>query len=111
MGVNIGKKVFIGLDCYIDDTFAELITIEDRVIISFSVTVVTHDKLNLTLSPITIKEGSFIGTGAIILPGVTIGERAIVGAGAVVTKDVPPDTTVAGIPARQIKKASKAKGC
>ena len=51
-----------------------------------------------------IKRGAWIGAGAIILPNVTIGERAVVGAGAVVTKDVPPYTVVAGVPAKEIKK-------
>lgn len=46
--------------------------------------------------------GATIGTGANVLPGVTVGEGAFVGAGAVVTRDVAPDTTVAGVPARPI---------
>ncbi|MCW7079146.1 MAG: hypothetical protein OCU16_06440 [Candidatus Methanospirare jalkutatii] len=53
---------------------------------------------------VRIKHDAWIGTGAIILPNVTIGEFSIIGAGAVVTKDVPPYTVVAGIPARIIKK-------
>jgi len=55
---------------------------------------------------VVIKRGAWIGAGAIILPNVTIGERAVVGAGAVVTRDVPPYTVVAGVPAREIKKLS-----
>jgi acetyltransferase-like isoleucine patch superfamily enzyme len=43
-----------------------------------------------------------IGTGAVILNGVHIGDRAKIGAGAVVTRDVAPDTTVVGIPARPV---------
>jgi acetyltransferase-like isoleucine patch superfamily enzyme len=45
-----------------------------------------------------------IGSGAVILPGITIGENAVIGAGAVVTKDVPPNTVVAGCPARVLRK-------
>ena len=46
----------------------------------------------------------WLGAGAIILPGVTVGENSIVAAGAVVTKDVPSNTIVGGVPARFIKK-------
>lgn len=54
-------------------------------------------------SPIEIGEDVWIGLGASILKGVKIGEGAVVGAGSVVTKDVPPYTVVAGVPARKIK--------
>ena len=50
--------------------------------------------------PTLVKRGASIGTSTTILCGVTIGENAIVGAGSVVTKDVPPNTIVAGVPAR-----------
>lgn len=50
----------------------------------------------------TVKRGASIGAGAVILPGLTIGEFAMVGAGSVVTKDVPPNATVVGNPARPI---------
>lgn len=52
--------------------------------------------------PITIKDGAWIGAGAIVLPNVTVGRKAIVGAGAVVTRDVPDYAIVAGNPARMI---------
>ena len=53
--------------------------------------------------PVTIGDGVWIGTRAIILPGVTIGEGAVIGAGAVVTRDVPPRTIAAGNPARVLR--------
>jgi len=49
---------------------------------------------------ITIKDNCFIGARAIIMPGVTIGPNSVVGAGAVVTKNVPPNSVVAGVPAK-----------
>jgi len=101
IGVNIGNNVFIGMDCYLDDNFPELITIEDDVIVSLRVTIVVHDRVKFIVSPVTLKKGSFIGTGTIILPGVIIGEGAIVGAGSVVSNDVAPYSTVAGVPAKQ----------
>jgi maltose O-acetyltransferase len=55
---------------------------------------------------VRICEDAFVGAGAMILKGVTVGARAIVAAGAVVTRDVPPDTIVAGVPARIIKRAT-----
>jgi acetyltransferase-like isoleucine patch superfamily enzyme len=53
--------------------------------------------------PIVIKRNAWIGAGATILPGVTDGENAVVAAGAVVSKDVPANTVVGGIPAKILK--------
>ena len=107
MGMHIGKNVFIGPECYLDDTFPELIYIEDGVTISFRVTIAVHGECRKRgeskVSPVCIRKQAFIGTGAIILSGVEIGEKAIVGAGAVVTKDVPAGATVVGVPARELK--------
>ena len=102
MGIHIGKNVFIGPDCYLDDTFPELLYIDDDVIISFRVTIAVHGETRASsrVSPVIIGRKAFIGTGAIILPGIEVGEKAIVGAGAVVTKDVPSGKTVIGTSAR-----------
>ena len=104
MGIRIGKDVFIGPDCYLDDTFPELICIEDGAIISFRVTITVHGQIRSSsrVSPVVIGGKSFIGTGAIILPGVKIGEKAIVGAGAVVIKDIPNDVIAVGVPAKAL---------
>jgi acetyltransferase-like isoleucine patch superfamily enzyme len=106
LGCHISPDIqFIGLDTYIDDVFPELITIEAGVVISLRVTIVAHDDASHTVAPILIGRDSFIGTGAIILPGVTIGQGAVVAAGAVVHRDVPPNCTVGGVPARMLTSA------
>ena len=105
---RIGKNVFINHDC----TFLDMggITIEDDVMIGPKVCITTeghplnpHERKQLLVKPVIIKRNAWIGAGAIILPGVTIGENSIVAAGAVVSKDVPANTVVGGVPARVIK--------
>ena len=106
--ISIGKNVFINFDC----TFLALggITIEDNVLIGPKVSFITEShpldpeqRKGLIGKPIHIKKNAWIGANATILPGVTIGENAIVAAGAVVSKDVPDNTIVGGIPAKFIK--------
>jgi acetyltransferase-like isoleucine patch superfamily enzyme len=62
------------------------------------------NRKSLDLKSIHIGKNVWLGAGAIILPGVTVGENSIVAAGAVVTKDVPSNTIVGGVPAKFIKK-------
>jgi acetyltransferase-like isoleucine patch superfamily enzyme len=61
------------------------------------------DRRGMQYKPILIKRNAWIGAGATILPGVTIGENAIVAAGAVVSKNVPDNTVVGGVPAKEIR--------
>ena len=61
------------------------------------------DEQGISTNPVTIGNDIWIGANAVILPGVTIGDHSVVAAGAVVTKDVPPHTLVAGVPAKIIK--------
>jgi len=107
--IKIGKNVFINHAC----TFLDLggITIEDDVLIAPKVNLITEDHpLNpgerkiLVLKSILVKRNAWIGVNATILPGVTIGENSVVAAGALVTKDVPDNTVVVGIPAKVVKK-------
>ena len=56
-----------------------------------------------------IGDGAWIGANVTILPGVVIASGAVVGAGAVVTKDVPPDVVVAGVPAKVLRKLETAQ--
>jgi len=57
-------------------------------------------------APIVIEDDVWVGAAAVVLPGVTIGRGSIVGAGAVVTRDVPPDTIVGGVPGRLLRATS-----
>ncbi|RZM05179.1 MAG: sugar O-acetyltransferase [Pedobacter sp.] len=105
---KIGKNVFINFDCVFLDLGG--ITIEDQVQIAPKVSLLSEGhpadpNLRHALVPghIHIKRNAWIGAGATILKGVTIGENAVVAAGAVVSKDVPDNTIVAGIPAKIIK--------
>lgn len=60
------------------------------------------DEQGISTAPVTIGDDIWIGANAVVLPGVTIGDHSVVAAGAVVTKDVPPRSLVAGVPARII---------
>lgn len=105
---KIGKNVFINFDCVFLDLGG--ITIEDNVLIAPKVSLLSeghplspNDRQSLVPSHVHIKENAWIGVGATILPGVTIGENSVVAAGAVVSKDVPANTVVGGVPAKTIK--------
>lgn len=70
---------------------------------NFSDTNKRIDEQGVSTNPVTIEDDVWVGANAVILPGVTIGEHSVVAAGAVVTKDVPPHSLVAGVPAKVIK--------
>lgn len=108
--VKIGRKVVIQSNCLMMS--AGGITIEDEALIAANVQLISNnhdleDRMVITCKPVRICRRAWIGAGASILPGVTVGENAVVGAGSVVTKDVEPDTIVAGNPARVIRKISR----
>ena len=106
---RVGKNVFVNFGCTFLDQGG--ITLEDGVFIGPASKILTeahpeHPEIRHTLQtePVVIRRKAWIGAGAIILPGVTVGENAIVAAGAVVTKDVPDNTIVAGVPAKTLRR-------
>jgi len=116
--VEIQKNASIGKNCKISShTFiCEGVYIEDNVFVGHNVTFINdkhprsvnedgtmQSESNWEVIKTFVKKGASIGSSSTILCGLTIGENAIVGAGAVVTKDVPPNTIVAGVPAKVIK--------
>jgi len=116
--VEIQKGVKIGNRCKISSHsfLCEGVTLEDDVFIGHNVTF-TNDRFPRATSgngqlqteadwnclPTLVKRGASIGSGVTLLCGITIGENALIGAGSVVIRDVPPDTVVAGNPARTIR--------
>lgn len=104
-GYNIGKNVFIGMRCYLDDLEPHMLTIEDNVTISYGVFFACHGYGQQHM-PITIKKGAYVGMRSSIISGktgVTIGENAVVGACTLVNKDIPSGATAVGVPCRIIK--------
>lgn len=117
--VEIQKNAFIGKNCKISShTFiCEGVHIEDNVFVGHNVTFINDKHPRATnvdgsmqsdadwkVVETFIKKGASIGSSSTIMCGITIGENSIVGAGAVVTKDVPPNSIAAGVPAKVIRK-------
>lgn len=110
--ITVGKHVFLNMGCKFQDQGG--IFIGDETLIGHNVVLATlnhamepEDRATMIPAPIHIGMRVWIGSNATVLPGVTIGDGAIVGAGAVVTKDVPGNTVVGGVPARVLRKIGK----
>jgi maltose O-acetyltransferase len=108
--LHIGGNVVINVGCFFD--LNAPISIGNHVALGHEVMLLTsshyiggeeHRAGPLYVAPVTIKEGAWIGSRSIVLPGVTVGAGSVVGAGAIVTKDVPPHALVGGVPARVIR--------
>ena len=111
--VDIGKNVKVSSHTFIcegvqieDDVFIghNVSFINDRFPRSTNATGTLQTEADWYVIPTIVKRGASIGTGSTILCGVTIGESAIVGAGSTITHDVPPNTIVAGNPARILRR-------
>ena len=106
--LTLGEDIFINLGCRFQDTGG--ITIGDGTLIGHGSTLTTLDhaidpdrRADMVPAPVVIGRKVWLGAGVTVVPGVTIGDGAIVGAGAVVTKDVPANAIVAGVPAKLLR--------
>lgn len=111
--VTVGRGTFINRGVYFD--LNSPVSIGDRVHIANHVRFITSNHEisdrsqragRIVSAPISVGNGAWIGANAVILPGVRVGEGSIVAAGAVVTRDVPDDVLVGGVPARIIRSLS-----
>ena len=106
--IHIGKQVFINMGCKFQDQGG--IFIGDGTLIGHNVVLATLNhamqperRSDMLPAPIHIGKRVWISSNATVLPGVTIGDGAVVAAGAVVTKNVPANTVVGGVPAKAIR--------
>ena len=107
--MNISSSARISFRTILDKTYPQGIHIGDESYIASGATVLTHDFIKDIKTDTKIGKKCFIGTNAIIMPGVSIGDSVIVGAGSIVTKDVPSGCIVAGNPARVVRENIKTK--
>lgn len=106
--ITVGENVFINSCCNFQDQGG--ITIGDGSLIGHKAILATlnhgfapEDRGSLYPAPIIIGKNVWVGASATLLPGITIGDNAIIAAGAVVTKSVPANTIVAGVPAKVVR--------
>ena len=110
-GLKLGKNVTIMPGATIDARYSYLISIGDNCSLSNGVLILAHDATPFKftngysrIGKVEIKDNCYIGSNVIILPGVTIGPNVLIAAGSVVNKNIPPNSCVAGVPARVYQK-------
>jgi acetyltransferase-like isoleucine patch superfamily enzyme len=104
LGASIGENVALAFAATPDLIWPDLITLEDNVIVGYEATILCHEFLQeeYRTGEVVIGERAMIGAGAVVLPGVHVGRNAQVAANSLVIEDVPPNTTVAGVPATPV---------
>jgi acetyltransferase-like isoleucine patch superfamily enzyme len=98
--LQLGYKTDIGAFTYINAKFG--VVIEDEVQIGSHCSIYSVSTVDDKQGPVTLKRRCRIGSHSVVMPGITIGENAVVGAMSFVNRDVPDNTVVAGVPAREI---------
>lgn len=106
--IHVGKNVFINACCHFQDQGG--ITLGDDCLIGHNVVLATlnhfiepAERASMHPAPIVLGKKVWVGSNSTILQGVTIGDNSIIAAGSVVTKDVPANTIVGGVPARILR--------
>ncbi len=100
IGYKIGKNVFIGMKCYLDDLEPSNTIIEDQVVISYGCYFALHG-INQKHSTIHIKKGAYLGMRSTVIAGengLIIGENSIIGASSLINKNVPDNARAMGVP-------------
>lgn len=112
--ITIGKNVFINACCHFQDQGG--ITLGDGCLIGHNVVFATlnhgfapADRASLYPAPIVLGKNVWVGSNSTLLQGIRIGDNAVIGAGSVVTKDVPANTIVGGVPARILRQIDTEK--
>ncbi len=110
IGVGVGEDVAWGLEATPDVFWPERITLGENVIVGYDATILCHEFLQdeYRVGDVVVGDRAMIGAGAVLLPGVEIGADAQVAANSLVTEDVPPGTTVAGVPAEPVARETDA---
>lgn len=103
LGMDIDPDTRISLKAHLDRTNPRGIHIREGTLVAFGAVILSHDLSRVLHTDTHIGQNCFIGAHSIVLPGIRIGDNCIVATGAVVTKDVEPNSVVAGNPARVIR--------
>lgn len=101
--MDIHPKTLVSLQAVLDRTYPRGIHIGEGTAVNFGAVILTHDVVVGEHTHTYIGKFCMVGARSIVMPGVTVGDHSVIAAGAVVTKDVPPNTIVAGNPAKVIR--------
>lgn len=98
--LRLGENTDIGAFTYINAKYG--VEIQENVQIGSHCSIYSWSTIDDKKGKVVIKRGAKVGSHSVIMPGVTIGENAMIGAFSFVTQDVPDDTTVFGVPAKEV---------
>lgn len=111
VGMKVGKNVSVGLMAMFDVFFPQLITLGDNTIIGYNATILAHEFMvkNWATGKVNVGSNVMIGANTTVLAGVTIGDGAVISAQSLVNRDIPPNVTAGGVPARVINRKKQGR--